>query len=74
MPRSIMVGLTPEAPMSYDRRTGLAQGLAVPEADRDVFKKPIHYSMKEAILAIPVKDENGEEIVEDEEFKDLEDQ
>ena len=50
-------------PMSYDRRTGMAAGLAVPEADRDVFKKPMHYIMKEAIQGIPFKDENGDEIV-----------
>lgn len=43
----------------------MAAGLAVPEADRDVFKKPIHHSMKEAIQGIPYKDENGDEIVPD---------
>ena len=62
--RSIQVGMQPEMPMTYDRRTGMALGLIVPEADRDVFKKPIHYSIKEAIQAIPFKDENGEEIAE----------
>ena len=65
MPRSIQVGLTPDTPMSYDRRSGMAQGEAVPEADRDTFKKPIHFSIKEAIEGIPFKDEDGNEIVED---------
>ena len=60
--------------MSYDRRTGMASGEAVPEADRDVFKKPIHYSIKEAIQGIPFKDEDGNEIVEDQMYKDLEEQ
>ena len=62
--RSIHVGMAPDAPMTYDRRTGEAEGLAVPEADREVFKKPIHFRLKEAIQAIPYKDENGEAIDE----------
>ena len=52
-------------PTVYDRETGLAQGLAVPEADRDVFKKPIYFSVKESVFAIPVKNEEGEDIGEE---------
>ena len=36
----------------------------VPEADRDVFKKPIYFSEKESVFAIPVKNEEGEDVGE----------
>lgn len=58
--------MAPDATMTIDRATGMADGHAIPEADRDVFKKPIHYRIKDAIQAIPFKDENGDEIVGDE--------
>ena len=62
--RSIHVGMAPDAPMTFNRETGVGEGLAVPEADREVNKKPIHYRIKEAIQAIPILDENGQAVDE----------
>ena len=36
--------------------------MAVPEADRDVNKDPIYYQKKNAIFAIPLVDEEGNEV------------
>lgn len=36
--------------------------MAVPEADRGVNKLPIYFEKKKAIAAIPVIDEDGEEV------------
>ena len=57
-PRAISVGLAPDTPVIYDRRTGLAEGHTVPEADREVFQKPLHFSMKIAVEGIPVQNDN----------------
>ena len=49
-----------------DRATGLGEGVAVPEADRDAHQTPIYNEKKIAIPAIPLVNEDGEEIVESE--------
>ena len=53
------MGIPPENSGTIDRRTGLADGLVVPEADRDVNKGPIYYIKKKSIDAIPVMNEDG---------------
>ena len=58
-PRAISVGLAPDTPMTYDRRTGLADGHTIPEADRDVYSKPLHFSMKNAVEGIPVQHDDN---------------
>ncbi len=55
----------PDTPTVYNRETGLAQGVAVPEADRDVFKKPIHLSVRKSVPGIPLINEDGEDVVEE---------
>lgn len=48
-----------------DRETGLAQGVTVPEADRDKNSNPIYFVKKASIPGIPIVDSEGEEIVEE---------
>jgi len=48
-----------------NRETGLAQGVAVPEADRDKNRDPIYFVKKTAIPGIPLIDSDGEEIVDE---------
>ena len=64
-PRAIQVGIPLEGSAVIDRHTGVGEGMAVPEADRDVNKQPIYYEKKKAIPAFPIVDEEGKE-VEDE--------
>lgn len=61
LPRSIHVGLPPNFTHTIDR-TGQADGVAVPEADREVNKKPIYFEKRKAIQAIPLIDEEGNEV------------
>ena len=61
--RSIQVGIPPETSGVIDRRTGLADGLAVPEADREVNKNPIYYVKRKSISAIPVMNEDGTPVI-----------
>lgn len=68
--RSISVGLHPDAPDCQDHETGLALGLEVPEADRNVFKEPMSHLKRKSIPALPFKNENGEDVVDQEEEGD----
>ena len=55
-PRSIQVGLQPDAPSFIDEHERMAEGIAVPEADRELNKAPIFKLKQSAIFAIPVED------------------
>ena len=57
------MGIPPDVSGTFDRRTGLADGLVVPEADRDANKDPIYYVKKNSIYAIPVMHEDGSPVV-----------
>lgn len=59
------MGLPLSVPSVINRVTGLAQGVAVPEADRDKNLDPIYFVKKAAIPGIPLIDSNGEEIVDE---------
>ena len=47
-----------------DRSTGMSQGVAVPEADRDKNKGPIYHQKKTAVEAIPIVDSEGNEMID----------
>ena len=64
--RAIQVGVPASGSTIVDGATGLGEGMAVPEADRDVHVRPIYNDKKIAIPAIPLINEDGEEIVESE--------
>ena len=68
--RSIQVGIPPENSGVIDRRTGLADGFVVPEADREVNKDPIYFVKRKSICAIPVMNEDGTLIVADADAND----
>lgn len=65
-PRAISVGMPASVSTVVDR-DGLGEGVAVPEADRDLNARPIYHEKKLAIPAIPLIDEEGNEIVQSEE-------
>ena len=67
MARAITVGVPVEIDHRLNRETGQANGLAVPEADRGVFKKKLALLKRRSIEAIPIDNS-----IEEEERKELE--
>ena len=67
MARAITVGVPVEIDHRLNRETGQANGLAVPEADRGVFKNKLALLKRRSIEAIPIDNS-----IEEEERKELE--
>lgn len=61
--RAIQVGVPPMSSLAIDSETGLADGIAVPEADRDVNTRPICLVRRHSIPAHPVVDAQGQKVI-----------
>ena len=67
-PRSIQVGVPVDHNTNFEnQRTRFSHGVTVPEADREAKPEKLHLSIKKAIPGIPLVDDEGNQVVEDDE-------